>query len=93
MPVTMRFTPRTPRTPRTLSTPRTPGTKKTKPTIPRLSLPAFNDSLSSSTKKKIANFTRNRVLKRLVKKFKTKQETKKRNAATTIQERARAKIR
>ena len=92
MPVTMRFTPRTPRTPRTLSTPRTPGTKKTKPTIPRLSLPAFNDSLSSSTKKKIANFTRNRVLKRLVKKFKTKQETKKRNAATTIQERARAKI-
>ena len=81
MPVTMRFT---------------PSTRKKKPTKPKNSLAALNDSLSSSTKKKIASLTRKRrtrLLNSFVKKIKTKQETKKKKkAATTIQERARAKI-
>ena len=74
--------------------------KPTKPTKPKNSLAALNDSLSSSTKKKIAKIAsltrkrRTRLLKRLVKNFKTKQETKKKakKAATTIQVRARAKF-
>ena len=82
MPVFMRFT---------------RGTRKKKPTTPKNSLAELTNSLSSSIKKKIASLTRKRrtrLLKSLVKNFKTKQETKKKvkKAATTIQERARAKI-